>query len=567
MLNRTALGLTIASMLVLSSTVAFADTAAAPDQQNILQSNAAQVITAGDGNRGRLDGEMRLRYPGFEQSTVVYSKGHVVVITMEAVHKQGSSPVQCSCSSYKLRPDGAPQEVVSLKRLTEYTRGERACNHPKAAADDAGNIVWGYGSDSMNNETNQPDTYAGILNEKCEHLSAPQMVSIRRNANDGAFDIAHLGGGKFIAGYYSDGGNGPGFPEAGGDYSVAMGLQVNSTGLLPTLTRNWIMPIVTPTNIGRPSVAAAGPDRAILCAPKGPNRPSDHVECALLDTNNGNTLWKAEVAKGDRQKKIYFNQPTIARVGENKFALLALESSGQRQNGNNVKGSNTTHLFMLERNGDALITQTEIVGAGAHQTHASICTGAYGEKGLPAVSVFSAAPTGVGRAAMTMVGYDDAAKKFTYDPKGDMWPAAWYGDSGHLSNWYGRNPMKQGRDFMRCIGDVPNPGYGVEGGYMKDVKTFFVGAVHGRVPGDAKNSLFVSFVPGQMDKKVQPQNPMPAGQSPVVDPTASTPSGSGDADAGGCGCSTPGSSSTNNTFLALGLSAVGAIVVARRRRR
>ena len=49
MLNRTALGLTIASMLVLSSTVAFADVSSStpPDQQNILQSNAAQVITAG----------------------------------------------------------------------------------------------------------------------------------------------------------------------------------------------------------------------------------------------------------------------------------------------------------------------------------------------------------------------------------------------------------------------------------------------------------------------------------------------------------------------------------------
>lgn len=571
MLNRTTLGLTIVSMLVLSSTVAFADTAGKTSLDTpVAQSNAAQVIIAGDGNRGRLDGEMRLRYPGFEQSTVVHSKGHVVVITMEAVDKPGSAPVQCSCSSYKLRPDGAPQEVVSLKRLTEYTRGERACNHPKAAADDAGNIVWGYGSDSMNNEQNRPDTYAGIINEKCEHLSAPQMVSIRRNANDGAFDIAHLGGGKFIAGYYSDGDGTLNFPNPGGDASVAMGLQVVSTGLLPTLQRNWIMPIVTPTTIGRPTVAAVSADRGLLCAAKGPNRPTDDVECALLDTNTGATLWQAPVAKGDRQKKIYFNQPTIAKIGENKFALMAIESggNGKNVNGNNVKGANTTHMYMLEKNGDAMVTKTEIVGAAAHQTHASICTGAYGEKGLPTVSVFSAAPTGVGRAAMMMVGLDEAGQQFKYDPKADLWPAAWYGDSGHLSNWYGRNPMRQGRDYMRCIGDVPNPGYHVEGGYMKDVKSFFVGAVHGRVPGDAKNSLFISFVPGQTDTKIQPQNPIPAGQTPVVDPNANGPTGdAGDADAGGCGCSTPGGATTNNAMLALGLVAVGAIVVQRRRRR
>ena len=29
----------------------------------------AQVLTVGTGNEGRMDGEMRRRYPGFEQST------------------------------------------------------------------------------------------------------------------------------------------------------------------------------------------------------------------------------------------------------------------------------------------------------------------------------------------------------------------------------------------------------------------------------------------------------------------------------------------------------------------
>jgi MYXO-CTERM domain-containing protein len=539
-----------------------------PGDPQVNQTVAAQVVNVASGaTRGRLDGDMRLRYPGFEQTTVVNTNNHIVLVTMEAVQEPGIGPVQCSCSSYELQANGPPKLVTDLKRLTAYGNGERTCNHPKATADENGNIVWMFGSDTGDN---QPNTYAGVINDKCEQLSAPQMVSIQRNANDGAPDIAYLGNGNFVAGYYSDGGDTPTgpFPAEGGRYSVAMNLHLDNSQLLPTLTRTWIAPIVTPTNIGRPTIAAVAPDRALFCAPKGPNRPSDHIGCALLDQSTGNKVWENQVATGDRQKSIYYNQPTVAKLADNKFALVAIESSGQGKNGRNVKGANLSHLFMLERNGDSVAVTSEIVGAAAHQTHASICTGSYGEAGAPTVAVFSAAPTGIGRAAMTMVGFDDAIKQFKFDPVADLWPAAWYGDSGHLANWYGRNPMRQGRDFMRCIGDVANPGYHVQNGYMSDVKTFFIGAVHGRIPGDAKNSLFLSIVPGQMDKKAAPQNPVPAGETPSLGTDATTPTDtSASGSTGGCGCTTVGSTSVPGSIAAaLGALAMGMVFVRRRRR-
>ncbi|MBX3190123.1 MAG: hypothetical protein KF819_24060 [Labilithrix sp.] len=568
MRNRHALGMAFGSMLVLSSTVVFADVANPEQREAQLQSSAAQVVHVAHGNnRGREDGEMRLRYPGFEQSTVVHSRGHIVIVTMEAVREPGLAPVQGACFSYKLNPVGAPT-LVAQKRVSQYTRGERAFNHPHASADENGNILVMYGSESLNNEENRPDTYAGILNESCDWLAAPVMVSIRRNANDGAPHTSYLGNGMFLGGYYSDGGDPTtGFPAPGGDYSVAMGLRIVNGGLLPTLERTWITPVVTPTNIGRPTLTAVSNDRGLFCAPKGPQRPSDHIECALLDTNSGTVLWKSEVARGTREggKRVYFNQPTVVKVSENRYALLAIESNGMGKMQNNVKGSNLTHMFMLERNGDAISVAGEITGAAAHQTHASICAGGYGEQGTPSLAVFSASPTGIGRAAMMMVSYEEASKSFKYDPKADLWPAAWYGDSGHLSNWYGRNPMQQGRDYMRCIGDVPNPGYHQPGGYMADVKTFFVGAVHGRVPGEAKNSLFLSLVPGTMDKKVLPQNPIPAGEMPNTDPDLSAKEPAPAADEG-CGCSTPGHSTTNGGLALLGLVAFGAFVSYRRRR-
>ena len=41
----------------------------------------------------------------------------------------------------------------------------------------------------------------------------------------------------------------------------------------------------------------------------------------------------------------------------------------------------------------------------------------------------------------------------------DEWVVGAYnGDSGYIANKYGQNPNTQGRDFLRCIGNVPNPG-------------------------------------------------------------------------------------------------------------
>ncbi len=561
------------------SVVAMADTTSGASTE--LAQAAAQVTLVGGGNEGRLDGTERLRYPGFEQTTIVQNKARIVMITMQATQVPGEGPVQCSCTAYDLKADGPPQQVVPLTKLTHLGNGERTCNHPKAIADEAGNIVWMYGSDTG---SNRPNTYAGIINDKCQQLAAPQMVNVARNANDGAPDIVYngkdaSGASIFTAGYYSDGGGTPtpGFPGEGGRYSVGMGLRVTGAGPSATLTRTWIEPVITPTDIGRPTIAAAGLTRTMFCAPEGPNRPSNNVACALLDSTQPavptmpsmtptRSVWRNSVAVGDDKTRTYFNQPTIARLSDNRFALMTAETNAMGKNGN-VKGSNLSHMFMLEQNGDNVkVGSAQIKGAAVHQTHPAICTGGYSEGGAPAIAVFSAAPTGIGRAAMQLVKYDDTAKTFAADTTTDMWTTAWYGDSGHLSNWYGRNPGNQGRDFLRCIGGVANPGHGVPNGYMSNVKTFFVGAVHGRVPGDAKNSLFLSLVPGESDVKLSPQNPVPAGEAIDTTPPVTTTPDAASGNSGGCACDVgaPVSSNSSSGLALFGL-AIGAVLVRSRR--
>jgi MYXO-CTERM domain-containing protein len=219
---------------------------------------------------------------------------------------------------------------------------------------------------------------------------------------------------------------------------------------------------------------------------------------------------------------------------------------------------------MLEPNGDAFTVRTEVAGLSSYQTHSAICSGRMGESGNVGVGVISASPSGVGRPMFMTVSADTSA--FRFERKKE-WPIGFYGDSGHLANWYGANPMKQGRDFLQCIGDVPNLGYHKQNGFMADVETFFIAAHAGRVPGNMKNTLDLSIIPGKQDREAAPQNPKSATDVPLgqTDPTE-TPKAAAPKSESGCACSTPGSTSSTNAgglaMLALGLG----VLVTRRKK-
>src|SRR5688500_8132455 len=99
MRTRLALGFAMVSTIALASSFSLADTASDVGPKTVKQSTAAQVtLVASGAKRGRIDGEQRLRYPGFEQTTLVSVKNHIVLITMESVQERDRGPVQCSCS-------------------------------------------------------------------------------------------------------------------------------------------------------------------------------------------------------------------------------------------------------------------------------------------------------------------------------------------------------------------------------------------------------------------------------------------------------------------------------------
>jgi MYXO-CTERM domain-containing protein len=413
----------------------------------------------------------------------------------------------------------------------------------------------------------------------CKVTSAPIRISENNNNNEGApagvFNQTMGGDSYFTFGYLSQGGD---------DISYARGLVLHADG---TLEKTYLTNVVTPANIGRPTIAATSADRSMFCAAKGDNRPPEvGIECAYLDAISGDITTKSVVAHSDEnaEPKIYMNQPQLALMDNGRVALQVVQSDGAGKNNNN-KGANLDHLYMFQPSDTAFEELDHIKNIGPYQSHPTICSGKFGVDGKMTVAMLDESITGVGLPGMQMAPYDATTKTFSkLDKFGQLWMVGFHGDSGYLANLYGQNPNTQGRDFLRCLGDVPNPGHGVEGGYMPTVETFFVAPHSGRQAMEKKNALFVSFVPAKVDVPVDPAPPEPVDQGattsgddpttgasgdPVHDPSGGqTPPTSsqfpGQAKSG-CACSTEGN---GDSGAAGALALVGlAMVFASRRRR
>jgi hypothetical protein len=440
--------------------------------------------------------------PGNEQPAVVSlvsgGERYVVTVFMSSAVEGGDRPWQCKCSSVRLRADAPPEVVADQIQLTQL-KGNRPCNHPAAAAD-GDHIVWLFGSNHPN--ANNVATLAGVLDARCGEVVAPARVSENAGNNEGAPDVVANGGGDFTAGYLSTGNN--------KDRTYALGLHFDPQAR--TLDKTYLQPVVAPANIGRPAIVALSPTRSLVCAAKGNQRPPEiGVECALVDAHTGRSLWKQLVAPSQpaadkTQPGVYMNQPQLARMDDDRVALQVIESSGQGKN-KNKKGVSKAHLYVLSPDDAGPHVLGERAGIGSYQAHATVCAGHFGQgsAAAPAVGVFEAPITGGGLPLLTLARFDRVT--VAEDPATTMMPRVMASrvlggeraDSGYLSNLYGRNPKNQGREFLRCIGDVPNPGFGVGGGFRPDVRSFFVAPYTGRKDGEPKNALFLSLLAGQVD--------------------------------------------------------------------
>ncbi len=467
--------------------------------------------------------------PGAEQATLVQSvvDGHhyITTVWMSSQVGNGDRPYQCKCATTELDPLQGPRTVAGPTQITALN-GDRPCNHPHMDINPLTNqILLSYGS---TNGSNNVQPYVQGLDVMC-NVTTNKIRIGNNNGNDGApwVQVVNPATGLFQVGYLENNQRsravGVSLPAGAtaltrgndGNHSVGGNVLYNKT-------------IVGTANIGRPSIARVSDTSTIFCSSNGDNRPPEFgVACAAVDALTGDKTWDNNTctpARGNNTQgscliaqshpnanpPTYMNQPIVA-LGENgRFYVQVEQSNGPpNNNNNNARGATTTMLYTLLPNATGPSIQGHVESIGLNQVHATTCTGKYGQDAKVHVAVVDSSITGSGIGAVQLEKFDITGQTLTQ--VGNPLALSGYpADSGYLANQDGQNPNDQGRDFMRCIGDIANPGFGVANGFMPTVQSFFAIPFAGCADDQGaacdpdvnpnnpeKNSLFLSLLPAE----------------------------------------------------------------------
>lgn len=526
----------------------------------------------------------------YEQGIAAYDEGTgtVASVYMSAKRQDGfDPPYQCNMSTWMLDPVAGPQMAVMDKLLTAND-GNRPCNHPilKDVSDEVapGAFVFGYGSTDVNN--NNVDLFAELRDVNGSKISNRVILSNPNGSNDGAGDCSEVAGApnKWMCCYNQN-----------GDTTECSGFRIEATpgGNNPyQLVKEFEQrEVLAPTNIDRDKlVPGPRPGTVVNTIAYGDQRPPEYGSVALVIDyeaarvgNDGNqnayrTMSYIQRSKPNDSPRLYSNSPEVALGpvvdGTQYYYVMNTTTDGDGKNGNDKGQSNALiHVGYFDGNDQLQIMDT-MEGAGAWLTHSGLCSGSFGPDGEISAAVVSASITGTGPGSIKPYSYDAVSQKVIAGP--NIVTSAVGADSGYLANIYGNNPNNQGRDFTNCLGSIPNPGYGVEGGYQSGVANFFFNTVGGRMndPLNGKNAGWFSFVPGHTpgcelpDDPTEPDNsgdddvddqpdPEPEPEpEPQTEPETQTPG-----TFGGC---TLASGSTGSASL---LFVLGALFLGFRRRR
>lgn len=458
----------------------------------------------------------------YEQGIAAYDAGSGTVATvyMSAKRQNGfDAPYQCNMSTFTIDAIQGPTMGVQDLLLTNND-GDRPCNHPilkdvdDSVAPNA--FIFGYGSTDVNN--NNVDLFAELRSTTGEKISNRVILSNPNGSNDGAGDCSAVAGepNKIMCCYNQNGEttecSGFRIEASNGDYPYQ---------LVKDFERREVL---APTNIDRDKlVPGPRPGTVVNTIAYGDQRPPEYGAVALVidydaadqgndgDQEEYRTMSWVMQSDTDSRPRMYANSPevTLGPVvdGTQYYYIMNTSTDGNGKNGNDKGQSNAyMHVGYFDAN-DQLVIESTLSGAGAWLTHSGLCAGNFGADGSLSAAVVSASITGTGPGSIKPYSFDPATKSLLAGP--NIVTTSLGVDSGHLANIYGNNPNNQGRDFTNCIGGIPNPGFGVEGGYQPGVANFFFSTVGGMMDDDlnGKNAGWYSFVPGHTPGCELPSDP------------------------------------------------------------
>lgn len=530
------------------------------------------------------DRPRRAVYPGGEQAQLAQlASGEILMFGMGSYRLNGELPNhrnQMFCASIKMDPVLGPQ-LQNLKYVTN-NRGDRYRNahHPRVTPifnGEAVAVTYNYAPN------NHAYAYQLVFGPNCEQLSERTRIVAKNNDNCSETgqhpEIVTYQDATTTRLFSAHGCNGNGSDDS---WAAITEIRKNPDGTYTVEKITDDIRTEREEERSRPDVLATNiPDLAVVCLTAGNTQPPNRgVYCSGYDTQTGEQLWRMAVAK--KEDGIYRTQiratPILDAAGNptNK-AYVTWQELTKRRRKEKGTAKMMASVISYDRNGMSIeaVPQTDIF-PGGDATHASQCSTLWGEDGAAEsrMVLISGSINGNASALSTahVVGWNDLERKLTHVRKIGLAAAI---DTGWLSNLYGENPTTQGRNYIQCIGNVRNPGYGVTGGYQPDVRSFVAIAAHTRridpTTGAPEEKLATELVlipavtapaatlpPDEPNNDPDPEPEPEPNPEPQPDPDpAPTPT------ADMAGCSTTGTTSGAATALLVAL----ALGLPRRRRR
>ncbi|HEU5059930.1 MAG TPA: hypothetical protein VFU21_25540 [Kofleriaceae bacterium] len=511
-------------------------------------------------------------YPGAEHVGIAaLTGGRVLMFGMGSYQLDGVSPdhrVQMFCAATRIDPVSGPA-LVTMRYVTD-NQGDRYRNahHPRVTP-----IFGGTAAAVLYNFApgERAQTYMTIFGPDCQQLSERTLVMAKDNDDCSNSDhrsfveVSNDGTTARLVGVY--GCNGDGSDDAWGGVQEVVRrtdgtyeIRVVTDDILveeeEERTRGWVV---------------VGPDRSFwtACVTAGNAQPPDRgVVCSAYDTDSGTPLWRTFVAR--KVDSVYQTQIHAIGMRDDAGAPTGMAlATWERLSENRRRGKGTVQLasaaLRFTREGMEVVTQPSTsVAPTVDGTHLGMCDSLVGPEGQTSWRAFLVGSSINGNPSALSVGqtvaWNRAESRLMPDRKYSLNVAI---DNGWLPNIYGQNPESQGRNFVACAGDVPNPGYGRPDGYQPGVKTFAAVAATSRRMDDlrsiAEDKLATELVLVPM--VLAPEAPPPGEPVDPADPVP-TPEATG-VHSGAAGvCSAVGGGGPGAALLVLLL----AVATTRRRR-
>jgi len=536
--------------------------------------------------------------------------------------------MQLLCSSMTIDPIAGPQ--VQKTVFVTNTDGDRYRNgmHPETAAiwnNQAAQVTFNY---APNNDVNDNGltcnaqhacAFSRIIGSGCVAMSAPgtdgmgDLIQAHNNDNcserAGAGAVVQNGAISQKVEWHGCNGNGRDDAWVASSTTTCDAADPDGNGYACDTAYDWEVSVLNDeersrgdcffsqsltTSRGRPTVLCYGtagntqpPNRGVAgyaldVSPLQPDgTPYPNVNDLgqlgrLLYANDGgrrNGQYIMESVIGPDGNRIYRTEIRCSPDASDDV-LICRYQDGMGRGGNKKKGAYANRVAGVKFGANSLSVMNVAtqVAEAVDVTHGHMFATLWGETGSEQLKHIHLSGVHIGSSTGSMqgvlMGWDPEARSVVEEAQYNLRAAF---DSAWISNIYGQNPNTQGRNFIGAT-TVMNPGYGIEGGYMSDVKSFIgIPATVRRLraepePGmdyrinEDKLALEYVLVPAVIDPAPSSDpGTDPGSETNPEDPNSNEPTTYG---GGGCAVST-----TSGGMSSLAALAFALFFVIRRRRR